>query len=130
VVALSPSPSPPHREDWVSVHSGSRKRQRRRRDGRGRCGHGRRGSQSPLVLKPETTRSGLIYKERARERGGGGGAQEQRKEKLMVGNGIWQHETKKKKRTLKNTKEKISELRPCHLTIVVWCGRWFKNSKT
>lgn len=57
----------------MSVHSGSRKRQRRRRDGRGRCGHGRRGSQSPLVLKPETTRSGLIYKERAREKGEGEG---------------------------------------------------------
>lgn len=84
----------------MSVHSGSRKRQRRRRDGRGRRGHGRRGSQSPLVLKPETTRSGLIYKERARKSGVGlgGGAQEQRKEKkLMVGNGIWQHETKEKK---------------------------------
>lgn len=71
VVALPPSPAPPHRQNGVSVHSGSGERQRRCGDsGRGRR-HLGRGRQPPLVLKPETTRSGLIYRERRRRRGGG-----------------------------------------------------------
>lgn len=71
VVALPPAtPAPPHGEDGVvSVHSGSGERERRRRYGGGRCGHRRGGRQPPLVLKPATTRSGLIYRaERERER--------------------------------------------------------------
>lgn len=71
VVALPPSPTPPHRQDGVSVHSGSRERERRCGDSGGGRRHLGRGSQPPLVLKPETTRSDLIYRER-RGRGEGG----------------------------------------------------------
>lgn len=69
MVALPPSPAPPHRQDGVSVHSGSGERQRCCRDSGGGRRHLGRGCQPPLVLKPETTRSGLIYRER--RRGGG-----------------------------------------------------------
>lgn len=69
VVTLPPSPTPPHGQDGVSVHSGSRERERRCGDSGGGLRHLGRGSQPPLVLKPETTRSGLIYRER---RGGHG----------------------------------------------------------
>lgn len=77
VVALPPSPAPPHRQNGVSVHSGSGERQGCCRDsGRG-LRHLGRGRQPPLVLKPETTRSGLIYREREggdeEERGREGG---------------------------------------------------------
>lgn len=64
VVALPPSPAPPHRQDGVSVHSGSRERERCCGDSGGGRRHLGRGCQPPLVLKPETTRSGLIYRER------------------------------------------------------------------
>jgi len=67
VVALPPSPAPPHGQDGVSVHSGSRERERRCGDSGGGLRHLGRGRQPPLVLKPETTRSGLIYKERRGE---------------------------------------------------------------
>lgn len=77
VVALPPSPTPPNRQDGVSVHSGSRERERRCGDSGGGRRHLGRGSQPPLVLKPETTRSDLIYRERRGrgeegERWGGG----------------------------------------------------------
>lgn len=76
VVALPPSPAPPHRQDGVSVHSGSRERKRCCGDSGGGRRHLGRGCQPPLVLKPETTRSGLIYRERRGEgRGGGDGRQ-------------------------------------------------------
>lgn len=52
------------------MHSGSRERDRRCGDSGGGRRHLGRGRQPPLVLKPETTRSGLIYRER-RGRGGG-----------------------------------------------------------
>jgi len=79
VVALPPAtPAPPHGQDGVSVHSGSGEREGRRRNGGGRCGHLRGGRQPPLVLKPATTRSGLIYRaERERETDG---QRDQRKE--------------------------------------------------
>lgn len=67
MVALPPSP--PHGQDGVSVHSGSRERERRCRDSGGGLRHLGRGRQPPLVLKPETTRSGLIYRERTGEGG-------------------------------------------------------------
>lgn len=67
MVTLPPSPTPPHRQDGVSVHSGSRERERRCRDSGGGRRHLGRGRQPPLVLKPETTRSGLIYRERRGE---------------------------------------------------------------
>lgn len=70
VVALPPSPAPPHGQDGVSVHSGSRERERRCGDSGGGRRHLGRGRQPPLVLKPETTRSGLIYRERRGEGGG------------------------------------------------------------
>lgn len=71
VVTLPPAPAPPHGQDGVSVHSGSRERDRRCGDsGGGRRNLGR-GRQPPLVLKPETTRSGLIYRERRGRREGG-----------------------------------------------------------
>jgi len=60
-------PSPPHGQDGVSVHSGSGERERRCGDSGGGLRHLGRGSQPPLVLKPETTRSGLIYRERRKE---------------------------------------------------------------
>lgn len=69
VVALPPSPAPPHGQDGVSVHSGSRERERCCRDSGGGLRHLGRGRQPPLVLKPETTRSGLIYRERRGEGG-------------------------------------------------------------
>lgn len=78
MVALPPSPAPPHGQDGVSVHSGSRERERRCRDSGGGLRHLGRGRQPPLVLKPETTRSGLIYRERRggrRRRDGRQGAQ-------------------------------------------------------
>lgn len=63
VVALPPTtPAPPHGQDGVSVHSGSGEREGRRRNCLGRRGHRRGGRQPPLVLKPATTRSGLIYR--------------------------------------------------------------------
>lgn len=73
MVALPPSPAPPHGQDGVSVHSGSRERERRCGDSGGGRRHLGRGRQPPLVLKPETTRSGLIYRER---RGGKEGGKE------------------------------------------------------
>lgn len=72
VVALPPSPPSPHRQDGVSVHSGSRERERRCGDSGGGRRHLGRGSQPPLVLKPETTRSDLIYRERREGEGRGG----------------------------------------------------------
>lgn len=73
MVTLPPTPAPPHGQDGVSVHSGSRERERRCGDSGGGRRHLGRGRQPPLVLKPETTRSGLIYRERrgGGERGGG-----------------------------------------------------------
>lgn len=72
MVALPPSPAPPHGQDGVSVHSGSRERERRCGDSGGGRRHLGRGRQPPLVLKPETTRSGLIYRERRGGKEGGG----------------------------------------------------------
>lgn len=74
MVALPPSTAPPHGQDGVSVHSGSRERERCGGDSGGGLRHLGRGRQPPLVLKPETTRSGLIYRER---RGKGAGEEEE-----------------------------------------------------
>lgn len=89
MVTLPPSPAPPHGQDGVSVHSGSRERERRCGDSGGGRRHLGRGRQPPLVLKPETTRSGLIYRERRGERGEGGdrtqGAQRRERGENRVG---------------------------------------------
>lgn len=87
VVTLAAPPAtaaaPPYRQDGVSVHCRGRERERGRRDsGGGRRNLGR-ARQPPLVLKPATTRSGLIYRERRRRKRGGGGAYS-REEGVMV----------------------------------------------
>lgn len=86
VVTLPPSPAPPHGQDGVSVHSGSRERDRRCGDSGGGRRHLGRGRQPPLVLKPETTRSGLIYRER---RGRGGWVRDGRQGAQRVGRSRW-----------------------------------------
>lgn len=90
VVPLPPSPTSPHRQDGVSVHSGSRERERRCGDSGGGRRHLGRGSQPPLVLKPETTRSDLIY----RERRGRGGGRDGEGGKERWGGGMQEHQIK------------------------------------
>lgn len=82
VVALAAPPTataaPPHRQDGVSVHGGGGERERGRRDGGGGRRHLGRARQPPLVLKPATTRSGLIYRDRRKRRGWEVGGREAR----------------------------------------------------